>query len=99
MVNIALLGFGTVGSGCAEVITKNEKIIAARLGDTVRIKYILDLRDFPDSPFGDRIVHDFSVIRDDPEVSIVAEMMGGVHPAADFTRECIEAGKDRKSVV
>ena len=93
MVNIALLGFGTVGSGCAEVITKNEKIIAARLGDTVRIKYILDLRDFPDSPFGDRIVHDFSVIRDDPEVSIVAEMMGGVHPAADFTRECIEAGK------
>lgn len=93
MVNIALLGFGTVGSGCAEVITKNEKIIAARLGDTVRIKYILDLRDFPDSPFGDRIVHDFSVIRDDTEVSIVAEMMGGVHPAADFTRECIEAGK------
>ena len=93
MINIAILGFGTVGSGCAEVITRNEKIITARLGDSVNIKYILDLRDFPDSPFADRIVHDFSVIRDDPEVSIVAEMMGGIHPAADFTRECLMAGK------
>ena len=93
MINIAILGFGTVGSGCAEVITRNEKIITARLGDSVNIKYILDLRDFPDSPFADRIVHDFSVIRDDPEVSIVAEMMGGIHPAADFTRECLMVGK------
>lgn len=93
MINVALLGFGTVGSGCAEVIEKNQKTITARLGDTVRVKYILDLRDFPDSPYADRIVHDFAVIRDDPEVSIVAEMMGGVHPAADFTRECLMAGK------
>ncbi len=93
MINIALLGFGTVGSGCAEVIEKNQKIISARLGDGVRVKYILDLRDFPDSPYADRIVHDFGVIRDDPEISIVAEMMGGVHPAADFTRECLVRGK------
>ena len=93
MINIALLGFGTVGSGCAEVIEKNQKIISARLGDGVRVKYILDLRDFPDSPYADRIVHDFGVIRDDPEISIVAEMMGGVHPAADFTRECLLHGK------
>lgn len=92
MINIALLGFGTVGSGCAEVIEKNQKIISARLGDGVRVKYILDLRDFPDSPYADRIVHDFGVIRDDPEISIVAEMMGGVHPAADFTRECLYMG-------
>ena len=93
MINVALLGFGTVGSGCAEVIEKNEKTITSRLGDTVRVKYILDLRDFPDSPYADRIVHDFGIIRDDPEVSIVAEMMGGIHPAADFTRECLMAGK------
>ncbi len=93
MINIAILGFGTVGSGCAEVITRNSKIITARIGDTINIKYILDLREFPDSPFADRIVHDFAVIRDDPEISIVDEMMGGVHPAADFTRECLMAGK------
>lgn len=93
MINIALLGFGTVGSGVAEVITQNEKIITARLGERVNIKYILDLREFPDSPFADRIVHDFDVILSDPEVSIVAEMMGGVHPAADFSRAALDAGK------
>lgn len=93
MINIALLGFGTVGSGVAEVLTKNEKLISARVGEEIRIKYILDLRDFPDSPFADRVVHDFSVIVNDPEVRIVAEMMGGIHPAADFTRAALEAGK------
>ncbi|MCQ2353900.1 MAG: homoserine dehydrogenase [Clostridia bacterium] len=93
MINIALLGFGTVGGGVAEVITKNEKIISARLGDKINIKYILDLREFPSSPFADRIVHDFNTILNDPEVSIVAEMMGGVHPAADFSRAALDAGK------
>lgn len=93
MIHIALLGFGTVGSGVAEVLTQNEKIISARLGEEIRVKYILDLREFPDSPFGDRVVHDFGVILGDPEVRIVAEMMGGIHPAADFTRAALEAGK------
>lgn len=93
MINIALLGFGTVGSGVAEVIDQNRKLIETRLGEDINVKYILDLRDFPDSPYADCIVHDISVIIGDDTVSIVAEMMGGVHPAADFTRACLEAGK------
>ena len=93
MINIALLGFGVVGSGTAEVLTENKSLIEARLGCEYNIKYILDLRDFPDSPFGDRVVHDFNTIVNDPEVSVVAEMMGGSHPAYDFTKACLEAGK------
>lgn len=93
MINIALLGFGVVGSGTAEVLTENKSIIQKRLGCEYNIKYILDLRDFPDSPFGDRIVHDFDVILNDPEVTVVAEMMGGSHPAYDFTKACLMAGK------
>lgn len=94
MINIAILGFGVVGSGTAEVLTENKALIEARLGCEYNIKYILDLRDFPDSPFCDKIVHDFNVIVNDPEVSVVAEMMGGSHPAYDFTKACLEAGKN-----
>ncbi len=93
MISIALLGFGCVGSGTAEVLTENKKIIEERLGTEYQIKYILDLRDFPESPFGSLVVHDFNTILNDPEVSIVAEMMGGSHPAYDFTKACLEAGK------
>ncbi len=94
MINIALLGFGVVGSGTAEVLTENKAIIEARLGCEYNIKYILDLREFPDSPFCDKIVHDFKTILEDKEVSVVAEMMGGSHPAYDFTKACLEAGKN-----
>ena len=94
MINIALLGFGVVGSGTAEVLTENKSIIEKRLGCEYNIKYILDLREFPDSPFGDRIVHDFNTILNDPDVSVVAEMMGGSHPAYDFTKACLAAGKN-----
>ncbi len=93
MIHVALLGFGVVGSGTAEVLTQNKAIIEKKVGQEIRIKYILDLRDFPDSPFADRIVHDFDVILNDPEVSVVAEMMGGSHPAYDFTLSCLKAGK------
>ena len=93
MINIAILGFGVVGSGTAEVLTENKKIIEERLGCEYRIKYILDLRDFPDSPFSSLITHNFNDILNDPEVSVVAEMMGGSHPAYDFTKACLEAGK------
>ena len=93
MIKVALLGFGVVGSGCAEVLTQNKDIIKSKVGEDLEIKYILDLRDFPGSPFGDRIVHDFSVIVNDPEIAIVAEMMGGSHPAYEFTKACLEAGK------
>ena len=93
MISIALLGFGCVGSGTAEVLTENKKLIESRLGCEYKIKYILDLRDFPDSPFGDLVIHDFNKILEDDEVSVVAEMMGGSHPAYDFTKACLEAGK------
>ncbi|MBE6533538.1 MAG: homoserine dehydrogenase [Ruminococcaceae bacterium] len=93
MISIALLGFGCVGSGTAEVLTENKKIIEARLGCEYQIKYILDLREFPESPFGNLIVHDFNTILNDDEVTVVAEMMGGSHPAYDFTKACLEAGK------
>ena len=93
MINIAILGFGVVGSGTAEVLTENKALIEERLGREYNIKYILDLRDFPDSPFASKVVHDFNIILNDPEVSVVAEMMGGSHPAYDFTKACLEAGK------
>ena len=93
MASIAILGFGVVGSGVAEVISENLEIIEKRINGKLDIKYILDLRDFPDSPFGDRVVHDFNVILNDPEVTIVAEMMGGSHPAYDFSVAALKAGK------
>lgn len=93
MKNIAILGFGVVGSGVAEVLTENKALIASRVGEEINIKYILDLREFPDSPFADRITHDFGVILNDPEISLVAEMMGGSHPAYDFSKKALESGK------
>ena len=93
MINIALLGFGVVGSGCAEVLTAGKAKIEKHIGQEINIKYILDLREFPDSPFGNLVVHDFNVILNDPEVSVVAEMMGGSHPAYDFTKALLLAGK------
>lgn len=93
MLHIALLGFGVVGSGVAEVITKNQDVILSHLGEAIDIKYILDLREFPDSPFADKIVHDFNMILQDPEVTVVAEMMGGAHPAYDFSLAALQAGK------
>lgn len=93
MMQIAILGFGVVGSGTAEVLTENQKLIAERCGEEVSIKYILDLREFPDHPLGDRVVHDINVILNDPEVVLVAEMMGGAHPAYDFTCAALRAGK------
>lgn len=93
MIQIALLGFGVVGSGTAEVLTENKALIEERLGCEYNIRYILDLRDFPDSPFGSLITHDFNDILNDPEVTVVAEMMGGSHPAYDFTKACLAAGK------
>ena len=93
MVNVAILGFGVVGSGVAEVLAENGPHIAQKVDGPVRLKYILDVRDFPDSPFADKVVHDFSVIENDPEVSIVAETIGGVGAALDFTRRALQAGK------
>ena len=93
MVNVAILGFGVVGSGVAEVLVTNGPHIDQKVDDLIRLKYILDVRDFPDSPFADKVVHDFSVIENDPEVSIVVETIGGARAALDFTRRALRAGK------
>ena len=93
MVNVAILGFGVVGSGVAEVLATNGAHIDRKVDDLLRLKYILDVRDFPDCPFADKVVHDFSVIENDPEVSIVVETIGGAKVALDFTRRALMAGK------
>ena len=93
MVNVAILGFGTVGSGVAEVIHKNGQHISERVSNQIALKYILDIRDFPDSVFADKIVHDFSVIERDPTVGVVVETIGGATIALDYTRRALLAGK------
>ncbi len=94
MRNIAILGFGVVGGGVARLITENRDKVVAVGGDDINIKYILDLRDFPDSPFADRIVHDYSVIVNDASIDTVIEVMGGSHPAYEFTVAALRAGKN-----
>lgn len=93
MINVAILGFGVVGSGTAEVIAKNKDVIKAKTGADIAIKHILDLRDFPGSPFGKLVTHDFNDIIGDADVDIVVEAMGGAHPAYDFSKAALEAGK------
>lgn len=93
MTNIAVLGYGTVGSGVVEVITKNHDIITKRAGKEINIKYVLDLRDFPGDPVQDILVHDYNVILNDNAVSIVVEVMGGINPAFGFVKSALEAGK------
>ena len=93
MIQAAIMGFGTVGSGVAEVLDRNAARIARRVGEPIAVKYILDLRDFPDSPYADKIIHDFETIEADPEVRLVAECMGGVGAALNFVRRCLAAGK------
>ena len=93
MVNVAILGYGVVGSGVAEVLTENAGTIDRRAEGEIRVKYILVRRDFPDSPFQDRMVRDFSVIENDPEVDVVVEVMGGAGAAKDYTERALRAGK------
>ena len=93
MAKIAILGFGVVGSGVAEVIDMNGSSIAQRSGVELGLKYILDLRDFPDSPYADKLVKDFSIIEQDPEVDVVVETIGGATAALEFTRRALKAGK------
>lgn len=93
MTNIAILGFGVVGSGIAGVIEKNELPIRRMTSDMISVKYILDKRQFPCTPYADRVVTDINKIVSDPEVSIICEAMGGVHPAYEFTMAAFMAGK------
>lgn len=93
MVNIAVLGYGTVGSGVVEIINKNRDIVNNKAGQEICVKYVLDLRDFPGDPVEKVLVHDYNVILNDPEVEIVVEVMGGVEPAYTFVKSALEAGK------
>jgi len=93
MVNIAILGYGTVGSGVVEVLDTNGKSIAKRIGEEINIKYVLDLRDFPGDPIQEKIIHDYQTILNDDDIKIVVEVMGGIEPAFTFTKQALEAGK------
>lgn len=93
MIKTAIMGYGTIGSGVAEVLEQNKDVIAKQVGQEVELKYVLDLREFPDSPVADRIVHDFKVIEQDEEVRIVVEAMAGLNPAYPFVKACLLAGK------
>lgn len=92
-MKIAVMGYGTIGSGVVEVLRINKEKIAKRAGEPVEVKYILDLREFPGDPMEDAIVHDYQTIANDPEIGIVVETMGGVEPAYTFVKAMLEAGK------
>lgn len=93
MIQVAVMGYGTVGSGVVEVIEKNKEEINKKSNDALHIKYILDLRDFPGDPYEDKIVHDVEIILNDPEVQIICETMGGLKPAYEFTKRALMSGK------
>ena len=92
MSKIAVLGYGVVGSGVVELLYKNKQHIEKKTGQEVDIKYILDVRDFPDSPYKDKFVKDVNIIINDDEVKAVAECMGGLEPAYSFVKACLEKG-------
>ncbi len=91
---IAVMGYGTVGSGVVEVFTKNHDSIVKRSSQSeLDLKYILDIRDFPGDPNEDKFIKDFNIILNDDDVKIVVETMGGLHPAFEFVSSCLKAGK------
>ena len=94
MIKIAILGYGTIGSGVVEVLHTNRESIAKRAGDEIEVKYILDLRDFLGDPMEDKVIHDYNVIAEDPEIQVVVEAMGGVEPAYTFVKRALLAGKN-----
>ena len=93
MIQIAVLGYGTVGSGVVEVIETNKTDINKKAAEDLAVKYILDLRDFPGDPYESKVVHDYNIILNDPEVKIICETMGGTKPAYDFTKQALLLGK------
>lgn len=92
-MEIAVLGYGTVGSGVVEVLNLNRENISRRAGKDINVKYVLDLREFPGNPVENILVHDFNKIAEDPEIKIVVETMGGVKPAYEYVKTCLESGK------
>ena len=93
MAKVAVMGYGVVGSGVVEVLDMNKNSIAKKVSENVDVKYILDIREFKDDPFGHLVISDFEKILGDEEISVVAEVMGGLNPAYDFTKRLLMAGK------
>lgn len=93
MVNIAVLGYGTVGSGVVEVLRTNQNSINEKAGQEINLKYVLDLREFPGDPVSEVLVHDYDVILKDEDVQVVVEVMGGLNPAYNFVKSALLAGK------
>lgn len=93
MKKVAVMGYGTIGSGVVEILEKNREIIAEKTGHQIEVKYVLDLREFPGTAVEHKIIHDFSVIINDPEVDMVIETMGGLNPAYSFVKDSLKAGK------
>ncbi len=94
MINVAVLGYGTIGSGVVEVLNKNHASISEQVNDDISVKYVLDMMEFKDDPIYSILVHDIDEIISDRSVDIVVETMGGVHPAYEFTKRALEAGKN-----
>lgn len=93
MINISVLGYGTVGSGVVEVLNRNQEGINKKAGNEINVKYVLDLRDFEGDPIQEKIVHDFNIIVNDPDIQIIVETMGGTKPAYQYVKEALEKGK------
>ncbi len=92
-MNVGILGYGTVGSGVFDILRENKEVIAERIGEEISVKRVLDLRDFPGDPVEPVLTHDFKEIEADEDVQIVVETMGGLHPAYEFVKACLERGK------
>ncbi|WP_034443997.1 homoserine dehydrogenase [Butyrivibrio sp. AE2032] len=93
MAKVAVLGYGTVGSGVVEVLDTNAAEVAESAGEKIELKYILDLRDFPGDKHETQVVHDINIILDDPEIDVICETMGGIEPAFSFEKSALERGK------
>ena len=93
MRQMAIMGFGTIGSGVFDVVNTNRDVIRRHLGEELRVKYVLDIREFPGEPVEEVLIHDVNILLEDPEVDVVVETMGGLEPAFTFVRRALEAGK------
>jgi homoserine dehydrogenase len=92
MAKVAVLGYGTVGSGVVEILNTNADSILKKAGQSIEVKSVLDLRDFPEDPIQEKIVHDIDLIINDDDIDVVVEVMGGVEPAFTFVKRALEAG-------
>ena len=93
MKKIAILGAGTVGGSCAQILLRDAAVLEKNAGEALELAYVVDLRDMPDAPFHDKMVKDFAVVEADPEVFLVIEAIGGCGAALNFVRRSLEAGK------